>query len=81
MFFFSQAILVDRTLYVSGVLGLDPQAKLVDGGAEAQSQQALTNLKHVLEAGGSSLEAVIKTTILLGDINDFKTINEVYGQC
>ncbi|XP_039749757.1 2-iminobutanoate/2-iminopropanoate deaminase-like [Pararge aegeria] len=77
---YSQAILVDHTLYVSGVLGLDPQAKLVDGGAEAQTQQALSNLKHVLEAGGSSLDAVVKTTILLGDIDDFKTVNEVYGK-
>ncbi|XP_045765572.1 2-iminobutanoate/2-iminopropanoate deaminase-like [Maniola jurtina] len=77
---YSQAILVDKTLYVSGVLGLDPQAKLVEGGAEAQTRQALDNLRHVLEAGGSSLDAVVKTTILLENIDDFKTVNEVYGQ-
>ncbi|XP_023948801.2 2-iminobutanoate/2-iminopropanoate deaminase-like [Bicyclus anynana] len=77
---YSQAILVDHTLYISGVLGLDPQAKLVDGGAENEVRQALNNLKHVLEAGGSSLEAVVKTTILLGNIDDFKTVNEIYGQ-
>lgn len=63
------------------MLGLDTQAKLVNGGAEGQTRQALANLKHVLEAGGSSLEAVVKTTILLGNIDDFKTVNEIYGEC
>ncbi|CAG9559937.1 unnamed protein product [Danaus chrysippus] len=77
---YSQAILVDKTLYISGVLGLDTSAKLVNGGAEGQTRQALNNLKHVLEAGGSSLEAVVKTTILLGNIDDFKTVNEIYGE-
>ncbi|XP_072947383.1 2-iminobutanoate/2-iminopropanoate deaminase [Epargyreus clarus] len=77
---YSQAILAGQTLYVSGVLGLDPKAQLVCGGAEAQTRQALDNLKHVLEAGGSSLEAVVKTTILLQNMDDFQVVNQVYAQ-
>ncbi|XP_063363432.1 2-iminobutanoate/2-iminopropanoate deaminase [Cydia amplana] len=78
---YSQAILVDnKTLYVSGTLGLDAQAQLVCGGAEAQTRQALTNIKHVLEAGGASLESVVKTTILLLDMADFQAVNQVYSE-
>ncbi|KOB63624.1 Ubiquitin fusion degradation protein 1-like protein [Operophtera brumata] len=78
--YFSQAILADKTLYVSGVLGLDAEAQLVCGGAEAQTKQALVNLRHVLEAGGASMESVVKTTILLGDMNDFQVVNQVYAE-
>lgn len=80
--FSSQAILANNsTLYISGVLGLDSEAQLVCGGIEAQARQALENLKHVLEAGGGSLETVVKTTILLLDMNDFRCVNQVYGEC
>lgn len=79
--YFSQAILADKTLYVSGVLGMDPEAQLVCGGAEAQTKQALENLRHVLEAGGASLESVVKTTILLANMNDFQVVNQVYAEC
>ncbi|CAB3251609.1 unnamed protein product [Arctia plantaginis] len=77
---FDQAILADKTLYVSGVLGMDPEAQLVPGGAEAQAKQALDNLKHVLEAGGASLESVIKTTILLANMEDFPAVNKIYAE-
>ncbi|XP_047534709.1 2-iminobutanoate/2-iminopropanoate deaminase [Vanessa atalanta] len=77
---YSQAILADKTLYVSGVLGLDQQAQLVCGGAEGQTRQALDNLKHVLEAGGSSLAGVLKTTILLSNMDDFQAVNQIYAQ-
>lgn len=79
--FFSQAILVDKTLYVSGVLGLNPEAQLVCGGAEEETREALNNLKHVLEAGGASLESVVKTTILLANMDDFQIVNQVYAEC
>lgn len=79
---FSQAILANNTtLYVSGVMGLDRDAQLVPGGVEAQTRQALSNLQHVLKAGGATFESVIKTTILLGDIQDFKSVNQIYGEC
>lgn len=77
----SQAILADKTLYVSGVLGMDRDAQLVCGGVEGQTRQALENLKCIVEAGGGSLESVIKTTILLADMNDFQTFNKIYGEC
>ncbi|XP_022124732.1 2-iminobutanoate/2-iminopropanoate deaminase [Pieris rapae] len=77
---YSQAILSGKTLYISGVLGLDQQAQLVCGGAEAQAKQALDNMKHILEAGGSSLPGVIKTTILLANLDDFQVVNQIYAQ-
>ncbi|XP_047993183.1 uncharacterized protein LOC125231694 isoform X2 [Leguminivora glycinivorella] len=60
---------------------MDPQGQLVCGGAEAQARQVLTNMKHVLEAGGASIESVIKTTILLQDMADFQAVNQVYSEC
>lgn len=60
---------------------MDPQAQFVPGGADAQARQALSNLKHVLEAGGASLESVLKTTILLARIEDFQSVNEIYAEC
>lgn len=78
---FSQAILADKTLYVSGVLGLDTDARLVYGGAAAQARQALENLKHILESGGACLESVLKTTILLSDMQEFQAVNKVYAEC
>ncbi|XP_053621799.1 2-iminobutanoate/2-iminopropanoate deaminase-like [Plodia interpunctella] len=77
---YSQAILADKTLYVSGILGADPNAKLVPGGAGPQAKQALDNLTHILAAGGASLESVVKTTILLANIDDFVEVNKIYGQ-
>lgn len=81
LFNFSQAILADKTLYISGILGLDRDAQMVCGGAEAQTRQALDNLRHVLEAGGASLESVVKTTVLLASMDDFQTFNKVYAEC
>lgn len=60
---------------------MNPEAQLVPGGAEAQAKQALDNLKHVLEAGGASLESVIKTTILLANMEDFPAVNKIYSEC
>uniref|UniRef100_A0A6M2DGE7 Putative translation initiation inhibitor n=1 Tax=Xenopsylla cheopis TaxID=163159 RepID=A0A6M2DGE7_XENCH len=78
---YNQAVLVDRTLYVSGCLGLDKNTmKLVPGGAAAEARQALTNLGHILMAGDSSYDRVVKTTVLLADLADFQAVNEVYAQ-
>lgn len=60
---------------------MDKDAQLVPGGVEAQMRQALHNLKNVLVAGGATFDSVIKTTILLGDIQDFKSVNQIYGEC
>ncbi|XP_017882204.1 2-iminobutanoate/2-iminopropanoate deaminase [Ceratina calcarata] len=78
---YNQAILVDRTVYLSGVLGIDVKTgKLVEGGAVPEAQQVLKNMGHILKEAGSDYNKVIKTTILLQNINDFAGINEVYKE-
>ena len=78
---YSQAIQISPLVYTAGQLGMDPETKtLVGGGIQAQTRQALKNLKAVLEAAGSSLEQVVKTTVFLQDINDFRAMNEVYAE-
>jgi 2-iminobutanoate/2-iminopropanoate deaminase len=78
---YSQAIRAGDLVFTAGQLGLDPPTgRLVEGGVDAQARQALTNLKAVLEAAGSSLERVVKVTVFLQDINDFKAVNGVYAQ-
>ena len=60
---------------------LDPQSgNLVPGGIEAETRQALTNLRHVLAEAGCGMEAIVKTTVFLKDMADFPKMNEVYGQ-
>jgi 2-iminobutanoate/2-iminopropanoate deaminase len=68
-------------IYTAGQLGFDPAtAGLVAGGVEEQTRQVLTNLKNVLEAAGSSMGQVIKTTVFLKDMTDFPKINPIYGE-
>ena len=68
-------------VFTAGQLGLDPDTmELVPGGIEAETRQALTNLKYVLESAGSSLNSVVKTTVYLKDIKDFGLMNEVYAE-
>lgn len=68
-------------IFTAGQLGIDPQTgDLVSGGIEAETRQALTNVKNVLEAAGSSLDNVLKTTVFLRDINDFARMNAVYAE-
>ncbi|CAH0584296.1 unnamed protein product [Chrysodeixis includens] len=75
---YSQAILTNQTLYISGILGLNSKSKMACG-VEEQTKQVMENMKHVLKAGGASLESVIKTTILLARIEDFPTVNKIYS--
>lgn len=78
---YSVAARFGELVYTAGQLGMDPQTgDLVPGGVEAETRQALTNLKHVLEAAGSSLDNVLKTTVFLRDMNDFARMNAVYGE-
>ncbi len=68
-------------IFVSGQLGIDPvTGAMVEGGVEAETRQALTNLKGVLEAVGCDLSAVVKTTVFLRDINEFSAMNTVYSE-
>ncbi|KAM9310259.1 2-iminobutanoate/2-iminopropanoate deaminase-like [Pholidichthys leucotaenia] len=78
---YSQAVLVDRTMYISGQLGMDPSSgQLVEGGVQAQTRQALVNMGEILKAGGCDYQNVVKTTVLLANMNDFVPVNDVYKQ-
>ncbi|XP_018618200.1 2-iminobutanoate/2-iminopropanoate deaminase [Scleropages formosus] len=78
---YSQAVVVDRTVYISGQLGMEPSSgQLVPGGVEAQTRQALVNMGEILKAAGCDFNNVMKTTVLLADMNDFNNVNEVYKQ-
>ena len=78
---YSQGIKANGFVFASGQIGLEPATgELVKGGIEEQSRQALLNVKNVLEAAGSSLDKVVKTTVFLKDINDFATMNAVYSE-
>jgi 2-iminobutanoate/2-iminopropanoate deaminase len=78
---YSVANYVNDLVFTAGQLGLDPATnELAPGGVEAETRQALTNIKHVLEAAGSSLKHVVKTTVFLRDMADFAKMNAVYGE-
>ena len=71
----------ENLVFASGQLGLDPVTnELAPGGIEAETRQALTNLRNVLEAAGSSLEQVLKTTVFLRDMAEFARMNAVYSE-
>ncbi|XP_032979417.1 2-iminobutanoate/2-iminopropanoate deaminase-like [Rhinolophus ferrumequinum] len=79
---YSQAVLVDRTIYISGQIGMDPSSgQLVPGGVTEEAKQALKNTGEILKAAGCDFTNVVKTIVLLADINDFGTVNETYTQC
>ncbi|MEW6567627.1 MAG: Rid family detoxifying hydrolase [Chloroflexota bacterium] len=68
-------------VFTAGMLGIDPATgKLVEGGIEAQTRQAILNLKAILEAGGSALPLVVKTTVFLRDMAEFPKMNATYGE-
>jgi 2-iminobutanoate/2-iminopropanoate deaminase len=78
---YSVAIRTGDLVFTSGQLGLHPQTgSLVPGGIEAETRQALTNLHHVLADSGSTLEAVVKTTVFLKDMADFPKMNAIYAE-
>jgi len=78
---YSQAVLVNGTLYVSGQLGMDPETgNLVSGGVEEQCRQALQNMGAILKAAGADYNNVVKTTVLLADMNHFVQVNNVYKE-
>ncbi len=77
---YAQANIIGNLVFTSGQIGLIPETgAVVEGGIEAQTRQVFANLKAVLEEAGSSLDKVIKTTCFLKDMNDFATVNEIYG--
>lgn len=76
---YSQAIKAGNFVFTSGQLPMDPQTGQIEGDIKAQTKMALTNLAHVLEAAGSGMDKVVKTTVFLADINEFAAMNEVYA--
>lgn len=78
---YSVAVKTDCFIFASGQAGLDPATgELVPGGIEAETRQVLTNLKNVLEAAGTDLEHVVKTTVFLKDMADFPKMNAIYAE-
>ena len=78
---YSQAVKVNGLIFASGQIPTDPQTgQFVAGGIAEQTEQVLTNLAAVLEAAGSDLSRVVKTTVFLIDMNEFGAMNEVYGR-
>jgi len=78
---YSQAIRAGGFVFASGQIPIDPRTgEFVAGGVAEQTDQVLHNLSAVLEAAGSSLDRVVKTTVFLADMNDFAAMNEVYGR-
>ena len=77
---YSQAVLVNNMLYVSGQIAINPaNGQLVLDNIIEETQQVMNNLKAILEAAGMDFSNVIKTTIFLKDMNQFSSVNEVYG--
>lgn len=77
---YNQAVLKGNTLYTSGQIAINPlTGELVTDNIEAETQQVMQNMKAVLEAAGMTFENVVKTTIFIMNMNDFGSINTVYG--
>jgi 2-iminobutanoate/2-iminopropanoate deaminase len=77
---YSQAVKTSSLVFVSGQLAIDPATgELKNDDIQIETRQVMHNLKNVLEAAGSSLQKVVKTTLFIKDMNNFPVINEVYG--
>jgi 2-iminobutanoate/2-iminopropanoate deaminase len=78
---YSQAIRVGELVFVSGQLPVDPaNGKLVEGDIAAQTERVLRNVGAILEAAGSSLASLVKTSVFLADLDDFAAMNEAYAR-
>lgn len=78
---YSQAVKMDGLVFTSGQIPIDPvNNEFIDAGIETQTELVLKNLKAVLEESGSSLKAVLSTTVFLADMKDFAAMNSVYGK-
>ena len=78
---YNQAIVANGFVFVAGQLGVDPRSgQVVEGGIGPQTERVLANLSAILEAAGSSLAAIVKTTVFLTDLGNFQGMNEVYAR-
>ena len=76
---YNQAIVAGELVFVAGQLGLAPGETAVEGDIGRQTEQALANLAAILEAAGSSMDKLVKTSVFLADLDDFQGMNEVYA--
>ncbi len=78
---YNQAVVAGNLVFTAGQIAIDPATgQVVAGDIKAQTTMVLKNLQAILEAAGSSLECVVKTTVFIKDMNEFAAMNEVYGQ-
>ena len=77
---YSQAIEVNNMVYTSGVIPVNPATGEIPEGSAAQAKQAFTNMANLLEAAGTGMDKVVKTTVFIKEMNDFGAINEVYAE-
>ena len=77
---YNQAIVAGGLVFVAGQLGLKPGDTAVEGDIGRQTEQALANLAAILEAAGSSMDKLVKTSVFLADLDDFQGMNEVYAR-
>jgi 2-iminobutanoate/2-iminopropanoate deaminase len=78
---YSQAVVANGFVFTAGQVAFDPKSmQLIDGDVAAQTERVMENLQAILQAAGSDLSAVAKTTVFLRDMNDFAAMNEVYGR-
>ena len=75
---FSAAVRVGKMLYLSGQIGIDGSGKLVSGGIGGETRQAMENIRATLEQYGSSLDRVVKATVMLADMSEWSQMNQVY---
>lgn len=77
---YSQAVRAGSTIYCAGQIPLDPKSgQIVSGGVDVQTRRVMDNITAVLKAEGLGFDHIVKTTIFLMDLNDFQTVNEIYG--
>lgn len=77
---YSQAIEVNGMVYTSGVIPVNPTTGEIPSGVEAQAEQAFSNMAALLEAAGTDMASVVKTTVFIKEMNDFAKINEIYAK-
>ena len=76
---YSQAIISQNMVFTSGQIPVNPENGEIPDGITAQANQVFTNIKNLLAASGTDISKVIKTTVFIQDMNDFATVNEIYG--
>ena len=77
---YSQASEVNGMVYTSGVIPVNPETGVVPDGVEAQATQAFANLTNLIEAAGTDMSKVVKTTVFIKEMDDFATINQIYAK-